>query len=355
MQSLLIKLYLAASLAVGIPAVSVPRVSQPPAIQLPVNMVVSLDEIGTYFERIVPRPNGDFLVTQLEKHALIWLLKGAGSPDAHLTLLHNFTESTGLLGVVPVGYDSYIITAVSWYAFLDPVPNTTVIWEVQFKNPASDRFSLREVAEIPAAGLLNGVLTLAQDPTVALFGDSVNGQVLRLDVTTGENEVVLDIPELHYTPESVINVGVNGVHIRNGHLYWSNSGRETYYRIAIDRNGYPREGAQPEALATVSGYPLDDFSFDKQGNIWGLSPISNSAFVVYKGLDPRHEYETVQFVAGGLNSSEVAGPTASTWGLGAQSHLLYVTTTGGYLAPINGTYLEPAKVLTIDTSALYRA
>ncbi|KAI1165435.1 hypothetical protein F5B18DRAFT_169785 [Nemania serpens] len=356
MQALLIKLYLAASLAVGVPAASISCVSQRPAIHLPITTTASLTEQGTYFERIIRRPNGEYIVTQLEPDAQLWLLKDASSPNARLTVLNNFTEANGVLGIAAVGYDSYIVTAQKFYSFLHPVPNTTVIWEIRFKDPNSDRFSLRKAADLPAAGLLNGIATLPQDPTIALLGDSFKGQVLRLDVVAGTHEVILDLPELSAAADSALPVGVNGLQIHKGHLYWSNTATVAFYRIAIDQNGYPRNGARVETLAVIAGISgLDDFTFDKRGNIWGLAPIDNQAFVVYKGLDPRCEYRAVQFVAGALNSHEIPGPTAYAWGTGDDSHLLYVTTSGGVVAPANGTYhVEPAKVAAIDTTAFFR-
>lgn len=68
--------------------------------------------------------------------------------------------------------------------------------------------------------------------------------------------------------------------------------------------------------------------FDKRGNLWGLAAMENLAFMVHKGPDQSHEYQTIQFVAGGLTSSEVPGPTASAWGTGDERYLLYVATTG---------------------------
>ncbi|KAI1112750.1 hypothetical protein F5Y14DRAFT_452747 [Nemania sp. NC0429] len=359
MQSLLTKLCLAASLAVGgFSAASLPCVSQLPAIHLPITTTASLTELDSYFERIVRRPNGDFLVTQLAADAELWLLRGAGTPHARLSSLHNFTESTGLVGIAAVGHDSYIVTAQRFSSFAVPEPNTTVIWEVQFPRPDSDRVRLRKVADVPAAGVLNGIVTLPQDPTIALFGDSYRGQVLRLDVATGKYEVVLETPELSGAPGPALSIGVNGLQIYDGYLYLSNTAKIAFYRIAIDRDGYPRRGARVETLATIPGISgLDDFTFDKRGNIWGVAPFENQAFVLYKkgpGSGARREYRTVQFVAGGLNSSAIPGPTAYAWGAGDSSHLLYVTATGGEVAPINGTYTEPAKVAAIDTRAFFR-
>ncbi|KAI1327731.1 hypothetical protein F5Y16DRAFT_184541 [Xylariaceae sp. FL0255] len=341
--------------ASAVTAASLPCRSESRPVHLPVRNVASLTEIPSFLERIIRRPNGDFLVTQLEKEGQLWLLKNAISPDAHLTALHNFAPANGVAGIAAVAEDTYIVMAQQFYSFLDAVPNTTTIWEIEFPAPFSDNYVLRKAASIPSAGFLNGMATLPQYPTVALLGDSFNGQVVRLDVNTGKYETVLDVPELHASAGAAFPVGINGLQIHNGYMYWSNTARVGMYRIAINEHGYPRNGSQTETLAIIAGISgIDDFRFDKLGNIWSLANLDNQVFVLEKGLDPWSEYHTYQFVAGGLNSSEIPGPTDCAWGVGEQSHILYATTSGGSKAPINGTYVEPAKVAAVDTTAFFQ-
>lgn len=58
-------------------------------------------------------------------------------------------------------------------------------------------------------------------------------------------------------------------------------------------------------------------------------------------------------VAGAQQESVVAGAIAGTFGrTSADRHILYVVTDGGLASPINGTFVEPAKVVAVDTSRL---
>ncbi|KAI0147554.1 hypothetical protein GGR57DRAFT_476850 [Xylariaceae sp. FL1272] len=355
MRGLLVELYTAAFAVVGAAAASVTCRGQLPAIKLPVTTVASLTAVPSFLERAIRRPNGDLIATQLETGAQLWILKDSSTSAARLAPLHNFSESNGLLGIASVAPDTYIVTAQLFSGFLDPVPNTTVIWEIQFEGTESDAFSLRKAGDFPSAGLFNGMATMPEEPTIALIGDSFNGQVVRLDVVTGTHDVLLDIPELHASEGAAFPVGINGLQIHKGYLYWSNTARVAFYRIAIDSNGRLPSAAQVEALASIPSISgVDDFVFDARDNLWGLANLDNQAFVLYKGSDSRREYQTVQFVAGGLNSSEIPGPTAYAWGARNEGHLLYVTTSGGSKAPINGTYVEPAKVAAIDTTAFFK-
>lgn len=54
-------------------------------------------------------------------------------------------------------------------------------------------------------------------------------------------------------------------------------------------------------------------------------------------------------IAGNLNSTEVAGATSAAFGRTRIDHnILYVVTGGTETAPVNGTYVEPGKVVALD-------
>ena len=55
-------------------------------------------------------------------------------------------------------------------------------------------------------------------------------------------------------------------------------------------------------------------------------------------------------VAGDLNSTEIAGPTAAgVGGAGGDADVLYVTTGGGLEAPVNGDEVMGGQVVAVDT------
>jgi hypothetical protein len=59
-------------------------------------------------------------------------------------------------------------------------------------------------------------------------------------------------------------MGINGIKIRNGYLYWTNTGRALFCRIKIDDACKAIGGTE----VSVEGIVGDDFISDKMGNAW---------------------------------------------------------------------------------------
>lgn len=130
----------------------------------------------------------------------------------------------------------------------------------------------RTVAHIPEAGLLNGLVAIPATTAAVLVADVQYGVVYRVDVSTVAYEVVLDAPETKAAGSNNgsarlgSHLGVNGLKIRAGYLYWSNTSRVTIYRIRIDAEGYPVAGAAVETVGTLAGATsLDNFTFGPGG------------------------------------------------------------------------------------------
>ncbi|KAH8887320.1 hypothetical protein GQ53DRAFT_726104 [Thozetella sp. PMI_491] len=236
------------------------------------------------------------------------------------------------------------------------------MWEVKFVDPFSDDFTVRKIVDLPEVGMLNGLATVPRLParscdkaaTWILAADCLNGQIVRLETTTGAHETVLDIPQLHASPDGAFPVGVNGLKIHGGYLYWTNTEKVTFFRIRIDEDGYPLEDAQAETIITIpSLHALDDFIFDPEGNIWGVGSTENQVFVIHRDRSTPDGYGSLQFVAGALDSLAIPGPTSCIFGKGDDSKTLYILTSGGIVMPINGTLTQPAKVAAVDTSSFY--
>jgi hypothetical protein len=87
----------------------------------------------------------------------------------------------------------------------------------------------------------------------------------------------------------------------------------------------------------------DDFALDPDEGVAYLACQANQILRV-----PLAGGEAVD-VLGGLNETVVAGPTsvALARGEGCDGRF-YVTTNGGLLAKVNGTYTEGGKVVAVD-------
>lgn len=235
------------------------------------------------------------------------------------------------------------------------------VWEVNLRGPEPTK---RLVTAIPEAGLLNGVASLpfaapsssrncSTPPSspVVLIADSSLGMLWRVDLATGSYEIASAVAEMQPIPDAGLALGVNGVKVRDGYLYFSNSNHLAVYRIAIDAaSGRIAADAQAELAATfVTKANIDDFDIDAAGNVWVASNFDDTVEVF------RADGSGAVVVVGAPTELTVAGDTAVAFGrtAGADKNVVYVSTGGALGNPVNGTVTEPAKVVAIDRTGFY--
>ncbi|KAI0173217.1 hypothetical protein GGR52DRAFT_542300 [Hypoxylon sp. FL1284] len=322
------------------PAYAVPL--QQTSLPLPSRIVTQAVANGTYIENIAVRANGDLLVTLLQPSASVYTVREPFSHSPSVSLVHTFEGANGLTGISETSPDTFVVAAALYPGLAAPYQNTSTLWEM--KLSCTGEATARKIVHIPEAKLLNGIVTIPSYRGAVLVGDSLSGVLYRVDVATGRYDVVLDIPELKPIPGGPFDLGVNGVKIHAGYLYWSNTDRDLIYRFPIDRLGYPMQGAKVETIATVkhASY-VDDFAIDRQGNIWAATDFDNMLIKI--GTDGR---DTV--VLGSPTELTVAGDTSAAFGRNPlDKHILYVTTSGAPAVPVNGTVSEPGKIVAVDT------
>lgn len=130
-------------------------------------------------------------------------------------------------------------------------------------------------------------------------------------------------------------VGVNGIKVHDGYLYFTNSGKGTLGRVPV--NTVSGAVAGP-AEVLVSGIQPDDFTIEKGGLPWIAQSAINTLSVLLKN-------GTVVDVLGSANELTIGGPTACLFGKKDQ---LYCTTNGGFPSRVNGTFTG-RRVMEIDT------
>ncbi|KAK9364351.1 hypothetical protein V1509DRAFT_643775 [Lipomyces kononenkoae] len=146
-------------------------------------------------------------------------------------------------------------------------------------------------------------------------------------------------------PGASFPIGINGMHIHDGYLYFSNSFAATIYKLKIDNNGYPSPGASVEKVAKVDSPFVDDLTTGplKKNTIWAATNVGDSVVAVKLN-------GTSVVVDGSPQQLTVAGATSSAFGRTSNdTYILYVTTTGGLADPVNGTLTEGGEVIAIDT------
>ncbi len=180
----------------------------------------------------------------------------------------------------------------------------------------------------------------ALDPSsgILLIADSGAGAVWSLDVNTGAKSKA--ITDTLMAPTSTgFGLGINGLKVRNGDLYFTNTNQALFASAPVNAVG--AEEAQATALTSnLAG--LDDFQFDSQGN----ALFAGNGQLRYRAAagDP------LVVVS---NSTLLAGSTAVGFGrLPADRNSVYVTTNGGVGQYVSRDYATPGRVVKVDVAGM---
>ena len=303
---------------------------------------------GTWVENLVVRPSGTILTTLSSSPEIYRIHPSSKRPDPEL--VHHFTGFTALLGITQATRDSYQVVATNRSSVSSGevyvVPNTTSIYTLTFPHQRSITPAVRLTTRLPDAGFPNGLATV--NPHTILLADSTRGVIIAIDTRTGANHIAISDPLL--APTSSIPVGVNGLKIHGGTLYFTNTGQNLLGRIPIDvRTG----AALGPAIAIAHGQTPysgpDDFALDEKGQRAFLADAAGHSIVE---VDVASGQQGI--VAGDLNRTEIAQPTAAAFGRsrgGKEQDILYVTTAGGLLFPIDGDEIVGGQVVAVKVGS----
>ena len=326
------------------------------AEQYPVRTVYQYPKPGHWLGNLAVRANGSILTTDLLSPQVFQ----SNPSDAHPQpeTVGRFPNATGLTGITETSPDTFEVVSGHFTTnTTEAQPGTLRLYRLQLLPASTPVVSLTaDLSEIP---LLNGLTTLSS--TVVLGSDSVTGAVWSIDTQTGAYKKVIQDPLMPPKPPSSPDsskLGINGLHVQEEnstlYLYFSNTAQGILARIPIN----PDDGtpAPPTATATrialnaaaSKGVGWDDFALGPAGDTaFACDSRGNSIAMVQLTGSPKQ-----QLIAGNLNSSEVAEPSAVRFGRTAvDAHTLYVSTAGGAGGPINGTTRVGAQLLAIDTNA----
>lgn len=310
--------------------------------------IVTKPEPGFWFENIAVRPNGDLLITQFLPTAEIITVKNPYSdraesetlltlPLAHVLGIDRFSTGKNT-------DEQYLIVG-------DNEDKSCSAFTVSFDKGSSGKPSLSRVIDFDAnTTFVNGVAAVSDRDNIVLVADS-SGHVGRLDISAGTFDTfAFNFPEMKPNQDSPtpLILGVNGIHIRDGYLYFSNTNLASIYRVSITREGFPSGGARPEIITnvtTVGIQGVDDFNLDKFGNIYASTSADDK--ILYVKVPSG---ETTVVVQDG-----VAGNTAMAFGRKpGDTSTLYVVTTGveTEVPAAGGNKTQGAMVAAVDTSKL---
>lgn len=288
---------------------------------------------GTWVENLAVRQNGNLLLDLVDRPEVYQIDPNANGSSP--SLVYRFSDVTSVFGISEVSTD--VFNVITGNFSLSTFASTEGSYSVYQIDLSGSNTGIRKVAAIPEAEFLNGMTTLNSNSV--LVSDSQAGVVYRVDVETGKYEVVLDDSTMKPPSNASIPIGVNGIRVLNGYLYYQNLFAKLFCRVAIDSTTGKATGPY-ETLATNSY--ADDFAITNEAVAYAANGFENEILKVTTA-------GTVEVVAGSLTSTLVEGATSAQFGRTTKdSSVLYVTTGGGIAAPINGTYTEGGKIVALS-------
>ncbi|KAF5572746.1 hypothetical protein FPANT_12850 [Fusarium pseudoanthophilum] len=341
-----------------------------------IKTVLQLDCKPSFFESITVRPSGTLIVTRQDTNE-IWEINPFSGTGKCIVTVSDVASVTGIAQVLPNAY----AFGAGTYRLANhegTVPGSYSIWVLDLRGTAPD---VRLVVKMPEVGQLNGLA--AWDAEAVLAADSYHGRIYHVDLITGSYTVAFDDDSLKDPPNAPVRMGVNGIKVRqvngNKYVYYTNTTRMLFCCVPVDDDvrstgpveilatGYiPQSIAAgtmfegnssasiPEDVERTLAHPLppptvglvpDDFCIADDGTAYVTTHPTN---MVIRVLPNGGEGVTI---AGGFASWDVASATACAFGVTeADKDVLYVTTAGGNVVPINGQ-TEGAKIVGIRVGA----
>ncbi|NEQ22542.1 MAG: gluconolactonase [Microcoleus sp. SIO2G3] len=196
----------------------------------------------------------------------------------------------------------------------------------------SPQGAVETLLTVPEAMFLNGLTPLTGDHY--LIADSYRGAIWELDAKQKSIRIWLEHPLLARTSPEQELPAVNGVKCFDDVLYASNTQKQHLVRIPIQANRQPGE---PEIF--VSQVNIDDFAFDRDGNLYGTTHIYNSVVKI----TPDGKVSAIAQAEQGMT-----GSTALAFGRVESDYTgIYVVTNGGMSLPLP-TGIAPAQVVRLE-------
>ncbi|RLM00942.1 hypothetical protein CFD26_100619 [Aspergillus turcosus] len=280
---------------------------------------------SSWIENLAVRSSGEVLGTEL-LNPRIWQV----DPDGRVQpiVVHSWAEGAsagkydGVLGIAETRDDEFFVAVAGQYnESMMLLPNSTnYIFRVDFSTlkvsstgEVLSNATVTKLTDLKGSQLVNGATTLNED--AILVSDSYNGWVYKVDVRTGVYDVIVDDPLMkkNYGAAPQGQIGVNGIKVFRGYLYWTNTDAGLLARIKINEDGKPC-GASEIIASNLSG--PDDFTLDENGAAYIALGTVNELGIVYPG--------------GSNRTVAVGGPTAAKFGRQhGDHHRLYLSTHGG--------------------------
>jgi hypothetical protein len=274
--------------------------------------VVATWPVGTFVENIVARPDGLLVVSVSSQHELE-LIEPSGGRRTLATL------PAAPTGISVLGTDLFVNAG-------EPGSAGWRLYRVREDGVTE------QLLELPEARFLNGSTPFRGSRL--LVADSILGRVFEIDTQTREYRVWLEHALLRKSSPQPLMPGANGIRTFGEDVYLTSTERALILRVPTT----PDAGAM-RVEVVAERFTGDDLAADGAGNLYVATHVHNQVM----RLSNRGERTVLATAEDGIY-----GSTGVAFGRSASDRrALYVTTTGGIVAPIDGRVRE-AKLVRLD-------
>lgn len=287
----------------------------------------------SWLENLAIRSNGQILTTRLDTPILYQVNRITGDPVEVATW--NASEYAGALGISEGANDVFYVVLAAFFDEGTFVKTSGVnsIFKVDM-NPfalSSDgsirrNATVSHLTDIPSADFLNGMATLDEDHIYV--SDVYSGVIYLVDVCTGHYQVAVNDTLAKFSVNVEVastNLGSNGLKVRDGYLYWTNTARGFLARIPIDSSGLPTGNS---TIVATNVPKADDFQFRDDGTVFVAQNQQDT--LSWAGGVESGGVISATAIAGNNISTILAGVTSPKFGrTKADSNRLYLSTSGG--------------------------
>ncbi|KAH8730557.1 hypothetical protein GQ44DRAFT_700514 [Phaeosphaeriaceae sp. PMI808] len=267
----------------------------------------------TWLENVAVMRNGSLLVTVIGRPE-VHIVNPTISP-ATASLVTSFPNANAVLGITEIAPNTFAVAVGSTTPQNTPVAGSFSLWSLDFGAGPRPNAAVKvtKITGLERMQLVNGIVAL--NPRTVLLADSFAGNIVRLDLFTKKYEVGLQDASLASNFSApILPLGVNGLRVHKGYLYYSNSAQSLLGRVPVSMNGRA-VGAFSVFAAGGSIMLPDDFAVVPNGDVYLTSPSADT--LQYVRLDGR-----IETIAKG---EPVSGGTVAILG---KKNVLYVCTSG---------------------------
>jgi hypothetical protein len=293
---------------------------------------------GSWIDNLALRSDGSVLLTRLDTPE-VW---SVDTVTGNATLVHSFANATSCFGISEIDDDVFAVVVGNFSTkTYQPTPGSFTVQKLDFNNvhateneDATQMASVSHIAALPEAQALNGMASFTKESHLVLIADSPKGVAWKLNTETGEYSIALNDTTMLPAEGQALPLGVNGLKLVDDYIYYSSTTRMQFGRVKVNQDATP--AGDYEIIA--SGFLPDNLDVASDGTAYIATDPQNSVVRI-------SPYGQISLVAGGQLSTQMPGPTSCR--LTSDEKTLYVGTSGGQVAPVLGTFMEPAKVVKI--------